>query len=225
MKDKDSRIKLMNEVLNGIKVLKLYAWELAFKDKVSKIRESELKVLRKSAYLGAMSTFTWVCTPFLVSTSKIPSIKSIDPLDLLVPDNVKPAVCSSQVALSTFAVYVLVDENNVLDAQKAFVSLALFNILRFPLNMLPMVISSMVQVRTSPLTLKSKKQRLVCKLQASRCSTGRVSLSSSSSLSRSHRGPDLFHKVRRLNILYHSWSRIKLCLLQIKGPVFSQYVY
>lgn len=42
--------------------------------------------------------------------------------------------------------YVLIDERNVLDAQKAFVSLALFNILRFPLNMLPMVISSMVQV-------------------------------------------------------------------------------
>lgn len=49
-------------------------------------------------------------------------------------------------ALSTFAVYVTIDENNVLDAQKAFVSLALFNILRFPLNILPMVISSIVQV-------------------------------------------------------------------------------
>lgn len=48
--------------------------------------------------------------------------------------------------MSTFTVYVLSDENNVLDAQKAFVSLALFNILRFPLNMLPMVISSIVQV-------------------------------------------------------------------------------
>lgn len=52
-----------------------------------------------------------------------------------------------QVALSTFAVYVTVDKNNILDAQKAFVSLALFNILRFPLNILPMVISSIVQVR------------------------------------------------------------------------------
>lgn len=51
-----------------------------------------------------------------------------------------------QVALSTFAVYVTVDENNILDAEKAFVSLALFNILRFPLNILPMVISSIVQV-------------------------------------------------------------------------------
>uniref|UniRef100_A0A673JUE1 Multidrug resistance-associated protein 1 n=1 Tax=Sinocyclocheilus rhinocerous TaxID=307959 RepID=A0A673JUE1_9TELE len=115
---KDNRIKLMNEVLNGIKVLKLYAWELAFKDKVSAIRESELRVLKKTAYLGAVSTFTWVCAPFLV-------------------------------ALSTFAVYVLVDEHNILDAQKAFVSLALFNILRFPLNMLPMVISSMVQASVS----------------------------------------------------------------------------
>uniref|UniRef100_A0A8C1YWK0 Multidrug resistance-associated protein 1 n=1 Tax=Cyprinus carpio TaxID=7962 RepID=A0A8C1YWK0_CYPCA len=115
MKSKDNRIKLMNEVLNGIKVLKLYAWELAFKDKVSAIRESELRVLKKTAYLGAVSTFTWVCAPFLV-------------------------------ALSTFAVYVLVDEHNILDAQKAFVSLALFNILRFPLNMLPMVISSMASV-------------------------------------------------------------------------------
>uniref|UniRef100_A0A672QTA2 Multidrug resistance-associated protein 1 n=1 Tax=Sinocyclocheilus grahami TaxID=75366 RepID=A0A672QTA2_SINGR len=118
MKSKDNRIKLMNEVLNGIKVLKLYAWELAFKDKVSAIRESELRVLKKTAYLGAVSTFTWVCAPFLV-------------------------------ALSTFAVYVLMDEHNILDAQKAFVSLALFNILRFPLNMLPMVISSMVQASVS----------------------------------------------------------------------------
>uniref|UniRef100_A0A3Q2VXI3 Multidrug resistance-associated protein 1 n=1 Tax=Haplochromis burtoni TaxID=8153 RepID=A0A3Q2VXI3_HAPBU len=118
MKNKDNRIKLMNEMLNGIKVLKLYAWELAFKGKVSDIRESELRVLKKAAYLGAVSTFTWVCAPFLV-------------------------------ALSTFAVYVLIDEQNVLDAQKAFVSLALFNILRFPLNMLPMVISSMVQASVS----------------------------------------------------------------------------
>ncbi|XP_019521622.1 PREDICTED: multidrug resistance-associated protein 1 [Hipposideros armiger] len=54
-----------------------------------------------------------------------------------------------QVALSTFAVYVTVDKNNILDAQKAFVSLALFNILRFPLNILPMVISSIVQASVS----------------------------------------------------------------------------
>lgn len=70
MKSKDNRIKLMNEMLNNIKVLKLYAWELAFKDKVTDIRERELRVLKKAAYLGAMSTFTWVCAPFLVSQRK-----------------------------------------------------------------------------------------------------------------------------------------------------------
>ncbi|XP_046756511.1 multidrug resistance-associated protein 1 isoform X1 [Gallus gallus] len=118
MKSKDNRIKLMNEILNGIKVLKLYAWELAFREKVLEIRQKELKVLKKSAYLAAMGTFTWVCAPFLV-------------------------------ALSTFAVYVKVNKNNILDAQKAFVSLALFNILRFPLNILPMVISSIVEASVS----------------------------------------------------------------------------
>jgi hypothetical protein len=46
----------------------------------------------------------------------------------------------------TFSVYVLVDSNNILDAEKAFTSITLFNILRFPLSMLPMVISSMLQV-------------------------------------------------------------------------------
>ena len=31
MELKDERIKLMNEILNGIKVLKMYAWEMSFK--------------------------------------------------------------------------------------------------------------------------------------------------------------------------------------------------
>ena len=53
------------------------------------------------------------------------------------------------VSLVTFATYVLVDENNVLDSQKAFVSLSLFNILRFPLSMLPMMIASLVQASVS----------------------------------------------------------------------------
>uniref|UniRef100_A0A4W5LCQ0 ATP-binding cassette, sub-family C (CFTR/MRP), member 3 n=1 Tax=Hucho hucho TaxID=62062 RepID=A0A4W5LCQ0_9TELE len=118
MQYKDARIKLMNEILNGIKVLKLYAWESSFKDKVLEIRQKELNVLRKTAYLGALSTMAWTSAPFLV-------------------------------ALTTFAVYVTVDKNNILDAEKAFVSLSLFNILRFPLNMLPQVISSIIQASVS----------------------------------------------------------------------------
>ena len=52
-----------------------------------------------------------------------------------------------QVTLVTFAVYVTVDPNNILDVQKAFVSLTLFNLLRFPMSMFPMFIASFIQVR------------------------------------------------------------------------------
>ncbi|OXB77004.1 UNVERIFIED_CONTAM: hypothetical protein H355_014826 [Colinus virginianus] len=118
MRYKDSRIKLMNEILGGIKVLKLYAWEPSFSEKVLEIRKNELRVLKKSAYLNSLSNFAWISSPFLV-------------------------------ALTTFAVYVLVDEKNTLDAEKAFVSLSLFNILKFPLTMLPQVISSIAQTSVS----------------------------------------------------------------------------
>jgi hypothetical protein len=37
MKQKDSRIKEMNEVLNGIKVIKLYAWERPFEAVIQKV--------------------------------------------------------------------------------------------------------------------------------------------------------------------------------------------
>ncbi|XP_034128604.1 multidrug resistance-associated protein 1 isoform X16 [Drosophila guanche] len=118
MKYKDDRVKLMNEVLSGIKVLKLYAWEPSFEKQVLDIREKEIATLRSTAYLNASTSFLWSCAPFLVS-------------------------------LVTFATYVLVDENNVLDATKTFVSLSLFNILRFPLTMLPMLITNLVQTQVS----------------------------------------------------------------------------
>ncbi|XP_032304136.1 canalicular multispecific organic anion transporter 2 isoform X6 [Coturnix japonica] len=65
MQYKDSRIKLMNEILGGIKVLKLYAWEPSFSEKVLEIRKNELRVLKKSAYLNSLSNFAWTSSPFL----------------------------------------------------------------------------------------------------------------------------------------------------------------
>ena len=35
----DKRIHIMNEVISGIRVIKMYAWEAAFKDVVSKLRK------------------------------------------------------------------------------------------------------------------------------------------------------------------------------------------
>ncbi|EAL39215.3 AGAP009835-PA, partial [Anopheles gambiae str. PEST] len=167
MKNKDERVKLMNEVLSGIKVLKLYAWEPSFEQQILKIRDKEVKVLKSAAYLNAGTSFIWSCAPFLVSIISFATYVLSDESHVLTP--VKAFVCLTlfdilrmplvllpvlivyaiQVSLVTFATYVLVDENNVLDASTAFVSLSLFNILRFPLSMLPMLISNMVQTSVS----------------------------------------------------------------------------
>ncbi|XP_045532542.1 multidrug resistance-associated protein 1 isoform X4 [Pieris brassicae] len=114
MKYKDERVKLMNEILNGIKVLKMYAWEPSFEDQVIKIRNKEMNVLKQTAYLNSATAFIWSCAPFLVS-------------------------------LMSFGCFVLVNDTQVLDSKTAFVALSLFNILRFPLSMLPNVISNVVQ--------------------------------------------------------------------------------
>uniref|UniRef100_A0A1I8GXG4 ABC-type glutathione-S-conjugate transporter n=1 Tax=Macrostomum lignano TaxID=282301 RepID=A0A1I8GXG4_9PLAT len=116
MKNKDNRIKLLNEIFSGIKVLKLYAWELSFQRQVEDIRELELTTLRKAAYLNAVGTFTWTCAPFLVT-------------------------------LTTFATYTLLGNN--LTSAKAFTALSLFNILRFPISMLPMLVSYCVTAAVS----------------------------------------------------------------------------
>ena len=42
MKKSDARIKLMNEILTGIRVIKYYCWEKPFKGKVVDIREEEM---------------------------------------------------------------------------------------------------------------------------------------------------------------------------------------
>ena len=113
MKLKDNRVKTMNELLNGIKVIKLYGWEESFMSLVLSLRNKEVRQLVLIAYLNAFSIFLWSCAPFLVT-------------------------------LASFAVYVLIDDKNVLNAEKAFVSLTYFNILRFPLTMLPNMISSLI---------------------------------------------------------------------------------
>ncbi|XP_044572443.1 multidrug resistance-associated protein 1 isoform X22 [Drosophila ananassae] len=118
MKYKDERVKLMNEVLSGIKVLKLYAWEPSFEKQVLDIRDKEIATLRSTAYLNASTSFLWSCAPFLVS-------------------------------LVTFATYVLTSEANQLSVEKVFVSLALFDIMKIPLTVLPMLSVDIAETQVS----------------------------------------------------------------------------
>ena len=65
MKNKDSRTRLMTEILNNMKSIKLFAWSQAFMKKLNYIRnDQELRTLRKIGAFSAVANFTWTTTPF-----------------------------------------------------------------------------------------------------------------------------------------------------------------
>lgn len=65
---KDVRTRLMSEILNNIKSIKLYGWEKAFADKVFTARnDMELRMLRRIGIVFSCSNFFWATIPFLVA--------------------------------------------------------------------------------------------------------------------------------------------------------------
>jgi ABC-type multidrug transport system fused ATPase/permease subunit len=123
MRYKDERLKMMNEILNGMKVIKLYAWEPSMQKTVADIRQREIYILKRIAYWNALSTFTISSAPFLV-------------------------------AVASFSAYVLSSSDNILTPAVTFTSLALFNILRTPMNMLANLIGQTVQLIVSNRRIK-----------------------------------------------------------------------
>jgi len=116
MKIKDERSNVMDEILQGIRVIKYFAWERSFVGKVNEIRDREMALVWKNALWGIASVFLWSGSPMLVG-------------------------------LITFAFYVWA--GNDLKPSTAFAALALFNVMRFPLNTLPMIISIIVESQTA----------------------------------------------------------------------------
>lgn len=66
MRIKDERTKMVNEILNGIKVIKLYAWEPPMEEVITTLRNKELSLIRKSAFLRTISDMLNSAVPFLV---------------------------------------------------------------------------------------------------------------------------------------------------------------
>lgn len=54
LKHSDARVKMMNEIFTGIRIIKFYAWETAFRKEVGKIRNEEMRALTKLAYISAV---------------------------------------------------------------------------------------------------------------------------------------------------------------------------
>lgn len=114
MKNKDSRTRLITEIINNMKSIKLYAWGAAFMNKLNIVRnDQELNTLRKIGAAQSVATFLWSSTPFFVSCG-------------------------------TFTVFVLT-QDKPLTTEIVFPALTLFNLLTFPLAILPMVITSIIE--------------------------------------------------------------------------------
>ncbi len=117
MKLKDKRMEQISEILNNIKLLKLFAWEKPFMDRVTKTRQKELVKLRSLAYWASAIDVLWAVVPMLV-------------------------------AGASFTAYTLTSSNGF-SAKTAFVSLSIFNLLRFPMAILPSVLTRCIRAIVS----------------------------------------------------------------------------
>ena len=107
MELKDERIMKINEILQGIKVIKYYAWEKPFMAIVNKIRAAEVKTIKQYAVVYSMLNVTFTVVPLLSSLATFTVYIYSDP------------------------------ENHILTAEKVFSCIAIFNVLRIPLFMFP----------------------------------------------------------------------------------------
>uniref|UniRef100_A0A8D3C892 ABC-type glutathione-S-conjugate transporter n=1 Tax=Scophthalmus maximus TaxID=52904 RepID=A0A8D3C892_SCOMX len=99
-------------------ILKLYAWEPSFQTQIGSVRDKELELMKKSAYLTCVSYLLFTFAPVLVS-------------------------------IVSFAVFVGVSSENILTPEIAFTSISIFNLIRFPLSMLPILVALLVQTVVS----------------------------------------------------------------------------
>ncbi|XP_007934499.1 ATP-binding cassette sub-family C member 10 [Orycteropus afer afer] len=67
LQHKDARVKLMTELLSGIRVIKFCGWEQALGARVEACRAQELGRLRVIKYLDAACVYLWAALPVVIS--------------------------------------------------------------------------------------------------------------------------------------------------------------
>ncbi|KAI8844977.1 ABC transporter type 1, transmembrane domain-containing protein [Chytridium lagenaria] len=117
MQATDKRTTAVNEMLQGIRVIKYFAWEARFYDKLRDLRSAELSKLARYYASFATDIFINLAAPVFVAFFTLFTI--------------------TQVA------------GQPLDAKKAFTCITLFNTLRWPLQVLPGSIQSVLQLKVA----------------------------------------------------------------------------
>jgi hypothetical protein len=61
------RVHIMSEILTAIKLIKFYAWEMPFYERIEEIRKREMVLLRKNLIANAFNFMLVFCIPVLVA--------------------------------------------------------------------------------------------------------------------------------------------------------------
>ena len=69
----DGRINILSEVINGMRVIKYYAWESAFATRVREIRDKEVKLIWASQRVGALFGVALFSTPVFIAVCSLGS--------------------------------------------------------------------------------------------------------------------------------------------------------
>lgn len=115
----DERIKVINEALQGIRIIKFYSWEAAFLQRIHALRERELSMLRAKSALKALNA---------VFLQAMPAFTTIATFGVYV--RLGNSISAENVPV-------------------IFTALALFGQLRMPLMMYPMILAMLTDARVS----------------------------------------------------------------------------
>ncbi|KAF6717149.1 Multidrug resistance-associated protein 9 [Oryzias melastigma] len=65
----DNRVRTMNEILNSIKLIKMYAWEESFEEKIAELRKTEKKQIRLFSYVQNTNTSVTSIVPTMATVA------------------------------------------------------------------------------------------------------------------------------------------------------------
>lgn len=120
----DQRVRILTEVINHIREVKLYAYESLFGRRVEEKRNDEMKALRSITVLNSVSASLMFFIPTLAAIGE---------------SSQRTRRCSAD-TVAAFIVYSATGHE--LDAGKIFLSLQLLNVLRQPISWLPRIIAA-----------------------------------------------------------------------------------